>query len=280
MKSLKAAGLVLSGGRKNSFFLSILECYPDSKRWFLRSILQAKEGSGDEALIGWIEEFGIENLTVDFPLSRPPCGHCDLACPGMNVCPQEEVILAQERVGLLLQEGALSTRSKAFRRKMKKGFLPYWNRSLDTWVWENYGDPLFRHFNGVFGSFDHSSFMLLSYFDYLRRHFPKNLSCLETSPRLCLIELLRGKIISSRQLCPPKEMEMEAQMRVGIAAAVEEKLDIFIYDRDLDLMTKNPRAFNSFILALAGQRAVLGKTREIPNWCGIHSPNFVVPLFS
>ena len=47
---------------------------------------------------------------------------------------------------------------------------------------------------------------------------------------------------------------------------IETNLNIFIYNHDLDILVKNPRAFDSFLLALAGQNVLQKKNLKLPDW--------------
>ena len=313
MDKINIAGLGLGGGKRDNFFFCLLEYFPSSKRWFLKSLLQVKDGhsgqgacDGDSTLGQWAEEFELKQLVVDFPLLGPPCHRCDLTCPGMAACSVGEVVGAREQIERLLQldlqahhanpkryeQGRLVRErglqqgtgeimlSRAFKRRLKQGFLPYWNRAIDVWVWENYYDHLLRYFGAGLDSFGHTSIMLMLRFAYLRRHLGESLNCYETSPLICLLELLRTGVISARQLSLLKDIELGASSRLAIAESVAKELNIFIYDHDLALIAKNPRAFTSFLLGVVGQRLVLKKITHIPKWCQPSAPTFVVPQFN
>ena len=140
-----------------------------------------------------------------------------------------------------LQQGAReSMLSRAFKRRLKQGFLPYWNRAIDVWVWENYYDHLLHYFGAGLDSFGHTSIMLMLRFAYLRRHLGESLNYYETSPLICLLELLRTGVISARQLSLLKDIELGASSRLAIVASVAKELNIFIYDHDLALIAKTP----------------------------------------
>ena len=69
----------MKGGNRDQFFLSLLEYYPDEKRWFLNSLLQVKdEGgiSGDEAIRSWINRY--ENKANGFRFSPDSSSLCHL----------------------------------------------------------------------------------------------------------------------------------------------------------------------------------------------------------
>ena len=168
-------GLSMKGGRKDLFFFCLLEYFPDQKRWFLKSLRQIKdrEGSpGDESIRSWMEDYHIKTMVLDFPLTQTPCGSCELECPGSSKCPVENVVVARSKIDEILgldktyreskpkdyefarndedlydhtrssvyDKSEKDLISRSFKRRLKKGFVPYWNRAIDLWVWRHYYD--------------------------------------------------------------------------------------------------------------------------------------------
>lgn len=303
------AGMSLGGGKKENFFFCLIEFYEQENRWFLKSLNQVKDESkltNDEIITTWIEGTEVKKMIVDFPLSKPACETCELVCPGMNFCPQPEVEQVRREISSLLgvdqqlnlknpkkyeQERVEDNKihytqnvlskdtdqhilSKSFKRKLKKGFVPYWNRPIDFWVWRNYYDQMLSLFNISFDSFGNVSVMLLHKFNYLLRHLPRDLSIMESSTHLCLIELYRANIIGKKNLMDLRDLNVATLARVQIAKAIEKKLNLFIYEKDLELISKHPKAFDSFLLALTGRNHILGQLRET------NSSEFIVPHFA
>jgi hypothetical protein len=315
MSSSRVAGLSMKGGRRDNFFFCLLDHYKDGDRWFLKSLLQVEDEEGhedgDDAIRSWIENYEIENIVVDFPLSRPPCHDCELECPGINRCPMMEVQYVHKETKRILsndQELSLSRPkdyerkrneadlihpskdlfeklpvenilSKTFKRRLKKGFLPYWNRSLDFWIWCFYHDQLLNLFNSTFDSFGNTSLMMISRFSYLKRHFPAGLNLNEANVNLALIELIRAGVLLRKDIVNMGDFEVGVEARLDIIKKIETKLNIFIYDHDLDILAKRPRAFESFMLAVAGQRKLLGKNVELPEWTLPENTKFILPQF-
>ena len=60
---------------------------------------------------------------------------------------------------------------------------------------------------------------------------------------------------------------------------IEEKCKIFIYQKDLESLVESPRAFESFLLALSGQRILMDKVKELPEWVDPDKVKFVIPAF-
>jgi hypothetical protein len=314
-KKINIAGVSLKGGRKDQFFFSLLEYYPTNDRWFLRSLLHVKNDEstdGNEAMRKWVEDHHVTEMVVDTPLNQPPCHTCELECPGNERCEAPEVKEVNKRIRDILErdkkvieqnpksyererekEGEFNFHkdtfgkktsdhllSKAFKRRLKKGFLAYWNRPLDYWVWKYYYDALLGLFKFSYDSFGSSSFMVLSRFLYLKKHFPEYLEVYESNTLICLTELLRSKIVMKKDILRLNDLEEGADARLAIIRDIEKHLKIFIYDRDLELLIKNPRAFHSFLLSVVGQQSIRKQIRPLPSWTASDRDSFLVPCFS
>lgn len=304
----------MKGGRKGNFYFCLIDYFEEHNRWFLKSLLQVKdegETDGDEIVRSWIQKYSLTDIVVDFPLSTAACQSCELICPGADSCPVENVKYVNNEIqSLLLEDRDLELEnpkqyerdrldeeqflplkdvmarssyehllSRSFKRKLKKGFLPYWNRPLDFWVWQRYYDQMISLFNVSFDSFGNTSLMMLSRFSYLKRHFPKNLELFEGNVYLILLELLRSKVISKSDIVNLSDLDLGPKAKQDIIKKIETKFNIFIYDHDLDILIKSPRAFDSFLLALAGQRLLKGSIESLPDWTAPLESRFVVPKF-
>lgn len=304
----------MKGGRRDQFFFCLLEYFEEENRWFLRSLLQVKdeEGlTGDEAIRTWIEKFQVSKMVLDFPLSQAACATCLLDCPGSHKCPEPSVVEVRKRMQAILDHDDHLNKSnpkkyeqdrnwedmfeygrdlddrpatnymlsRAFKRRLKKGFLPYWNRALDFWVWCHYYNQLLEIFNLSFDSFGNTSLMVQSRFNYLRRHFSDDLELFESHGPMILIELLRSDIILKKDLHNLSDIELGIEARLDIVRKIEKGLNIFIYDHDLELLVRNPRAFDSFLLSLAGQNKLMGLEAKLPDWTRPQEISFIAPLF-
>lgn len=314
MEAKNIGSLSMKGGRNDNFYFCLIEYYPESSRWFLKSLLPVKDedaNDSDEAIRAWILNFGVKQLVVDFPLSKSACSECTLDCPGAGQCPKPHVMAVREKIKNLLNEDLklINTNpkkyeqernkadeivynrdifeketshhllTKSFKRRLKKGFLPYWNRTLDFWVWKYYYDQILDTFNTSFDSFGNISLMILSRFNYIKRHFPKHVELFEANEQIILIELLRSKIILKKDVDMLNDIELGIEARLDAIKKIESKLDIFIYNHDLDILVKNPRAFDSFLLALAGQNVLQEKNLALPDWTQPEETNFIIPNF-
>lgn len=309
------AGMSLGGGRRENFFFSLLEYYPEKKRWFLKSLHQVKDEEirdRDEIITNWIETYGLTQLVVDFPLGRPPCEHsCLPNCKGAKECPRSSVQAVREEMDKLLREDAEFHQSnpkkyeqqrisslevdysrnimskssdehmlsRSFKRKLRKGFTPYWHRPIDFWVWKNYYDQLLEIFKISYESYGSVSVMLLARLNYLLRHLPKTLRMYESNTHICLIELYRSRIVTKSLLLQLFDLDLASAAREQIVRKIENSMGIFIYDNDLDTIIKNTQAFESFLLSVIGQRMLMDRLRDIPSWGNSDGGNFIVPSF-
>lgn len=308
------AGMSLRGGQKDRFYLCLIEYYPKSHRWFLKSLLPAKdepESSGDLVIRKWIENYQLKQLVLDCPLTTPICNLCALECPGANQCPEISIKEVRRRIEKILEEDETRIKknpkkyeyernesdlfdlnrdvlskfphqhilSRSFKRRLKKGIIPYWNRGLDLWVWLNYYDQLLDLFNLTFDSFGNSSLMQFFRLSYLKRHFPKSLILFEGNIYLAMIELLRAQIISQKDIVSLTCHDQKIESRLNIITKIEKGLAIFIYDNDLEILVKSTHAFNSFLLALTGRQIHQNSTKDIPIWAQGTDTNFIVPSF-
>ena len=135
-------------------------------------------------------------------------------------------------------------------------------------------------FNVSYDSFGNVSLMLLNRFSYLKKHLPRDLELFEASNYINLLELHREGIISSHELLNLKDIEEAPLTRLEIIKKIEKKCDIFIYHNDLETLVSKPKAFDSFLLAVAGQSLALKKYQKVSSYNAKESRQFIVPLFS
>ena len=57
---------------------------------------------------------------------------------------------------------------------------------------------------------------------------------------------------------------------------IESAFNLFIYEKDQETLESEPRAFDSFILALAGIFRQQGQIHNLPDWA-FGSEKFIVP---
>ncbi len=303
LKKKKLAGIGVGSGKKDSFFFCVLEHFPEEKRWFLKTCQQLKEfqyPETEDSLLSWSRDFDLSTVVVDFPLSMPLCHDCQLECPGSFHCEVTEVVNARKDLDELLAKDAVllsknpkkyeqerhaletgqlekhdQILSKSFKRKLKKGFVPYWNRPLDLKVWKKFYDDLLLYFNISFDSFGNENLIQILRFKYLSKHFNSDLKLYESNYHICLLELLRKGVILKKNLIDMKSLETAVLGRMDILKQIEEKLNVFMYENDREVMIKNPRAFQSFILTLSGRCLLEDSFDSYLN----SEKNFFIPQF-
>ena len=75
------------------------------------------------------------------------------------------------------------------------------------------------------------------------------------------------------------DIDLGIEVRLDVIKKIETNLNIFIYNHDLDILVKNPRAFDSFLLALSGQNILQEKFLKLPDWTIPDKTKFVIPQF-
>lgn len=307
-KSHICSGICFLGGKKDNFYLAVLEYFADQSRWFLKEVKVASDlkiHPKEDLLLSHILENKLESLVVDFPLTKPACLTCDLDCPGIALCPHPEVkdsrdLIAQltvqdfsvrtgkqyenDRVG---EKNRLSEKlaweyqqSKSFKRRLKKGFNPYWNRPIDVLIWCHYYDLLLNVFNYSYDSFGNVSLKLMNQFHYLSKHFPPSLEIFESNSYIILIELYRHKIISAKTIKDLNFMDTAPQAQMTIINAIEKAFQLFVYEKDVELLVRKPKAFESFLLALVSLKKFENKTFNLAQDFSLDVNKFIVPDFS
>lgn len=314
VESSSLIGISLKGGRKDQFYLCAFTYYAKEKRWFLESLTQSKSEQfkgGDATLSSWQYLKSARAVMLDVPLSRPMCETCLLQCPGQEECPQPSILKVRKTIDDILSEdqdlhqkhpkgyennrvesllyqhegvdvnrtSSTHMMGKSFKRRLKKGFLPYWNRPIDLWLWIHYYDQMLQLFDLSFDSFGQSSLMNQFRLSYLRRHFPDNLDLFESRVPVILIEALRADWIRKKDLQELKNLISSAEARMNIIRSFEKKLNLFIYDKDFETLAIRPRAFESFILTAGLIPRIQGQFYDLPEWAHNEEASFCAPRF-
>lgn len=300
------AGLSMKGGQKENFFLCLIQYFPQYSRWSLTKLSQMRDYpvGGDNTLKAWVREHDLRHLVLDFALSEPACLSCKLECPGTDLCHEPKIQkIRQEIEGYLEEDAALHDKnpkeyerkrlemekvfgskldrpsevlSKSFKRRLKKGITPYWHRGVDLWVWKEYYDLFLSFFKTSYDSLGGSSLMLTNRFEYLKRHLPQSVSLWESDTRLILLELLLSQSIKERYLRGLGQLDEAHLSRKAIIKNIEQNFNLFIYERDQELLETEPKAFDSFLLALAGVFRQQSQLRKLPDWA-FGQDNFIIP---
>ncbi len=319
----RVAGMSIKSGRGDDVAFSLLENLGNN-RWFLTNLLKPSNEDGeniDRAFLEWPKKMNVNHLILDVPLSRPPCHSCLLKCPGIALCPVEEVLTVKDQSlkilksdqDLLLQgrksyeerrvdNNQLSSLdmdffapknskvmgikqsneallSKSYKRRLKKDFLPYWNRPLDFWVWQNYYDPLLNIFKFSYDSFGQTSFISYSRLNFLRKHLGEDIFLYESNIYIIFLEMLRSNVINLSDLESTTDYIVGPESKLNLIKKIEDQMGIFVYDQDLDMIIKDAKSFQSFILSCAGVALAKGTIRILPKWCSPNQSKFIAPLY-
>ncbi|MDH4468031.1 MAG: hypothetical protein QE271_08235 [Bacteriovoracaceae bacterium] len=296
---LRIGGASLSTGKWEDTYFCALHFFPDQKRWAVKS-LQTLSQSQDLVPI----DPPLSALVVDLPLTHVLCPHghalnaksVSEIKQKLNKLLDEDAMFAkthpkkyeQERKrdelidfkkNLLEQKTSSAQLSLPFKRKLKKGFAPHLHRPIDAWVWLHYFDAMHLAFGVTFDSFGHVSVPLLQRFSIFREQLGIKTEIAETNYWILLLELYRADIISKKQLLFERKGSEGASFRGHVVEQLESELGLFIYEQDFNILVKNPRAFASFLFAVAGLRRQQADLYQLPKWSLEQSEHFFVPHF-
>lgn len=312
----KIAGVYFHSGKTSQFIACVLEYFSPGKRWVVDKIHFSNDGAKGfgESFEGWVKENKISDLVLNFPTTGTICDSCELVCPGEENCShpvikemknvsheflRQDTIFEKEspkdyerernkqneydhhRTPFSRSEtGKKVPLSKSLKKRLRRGFIPYWNRPIDLYIWLNYYDELIQVFNYSYDSFGHSSLMNIKRFHYLSKHL-FGVNILEANIYVNFLELLKAGYLSPEDLFGMKYVdEFSVSLRKNIVTKIEQNLNIYIKNEDSAMLTFDPRAINAFILSLSGIASLDDKTLTLPHWCRENNSNFIVPVYS
>jgi len=267
--SFRYLGLELGGSRRTA--VVALDFFPKEGKVFLAEnaihLHGTKDETADEALIRTVNRLSPHLISVDAPLTFPPCLICDVAeCPGASACQKESVKW-------------MRLECERRRWSLAKFPSPYTHRPVDLLMrgkWQE-DSPIPLPSDEAFGS---SRAPLAARISYLRKHFAcKNL--LEASPRFALAGIAEWYGITIRELRRCRDLEYGAENRFIILNKIAEKAvlpglpHIFLYMTDVVSLSKELSGFDALLCALMGlsQKLDLLEKPEIPvEWGNIARP--------
>lgn len=267
-KSVRYLGLELGGNRRTA--VVALDYFPAEGKVFLTENAIHLQGTpietADDSLVRTVNRLEPSVISVDAPLTLPPCFLCDDPGCAEGKCSKPAVKWMREE----------SERRRWSKSKMP---APYTHRPVDLLLrgkWQE-DSPLPIPSDEAFGS---SRAPLAARINYLRRLFTcKNL--IEASPRLGLACVADWYGISTRELRRCRDMEYGAENRFIILNKFTEKSvvpgvpHLFLYMTDVVNLSKDLSAFDAFLCALMGLYAGLDllESPEIPpEWGNIARP--------
>jgi hypothetical protein len=310
---LNIIGLSLGGGKNENFYFCHAQYYAENKRWFLNLQVNNEKNCAklNDDFLEAINSKKIESITFDFPLNGSFCHSCKIECPGEKKCSIHDVKTIRHMLNDILQidsskiyerpkeyekkrlefqnrdfmdeflrkKSSDHILSRSFKKKLKKGFNPYWNRGIDFWVWCEYYDLLLKYFNISYESYGNLSYGLLSRYFYLKKHLPSSIKLWESHPMIILLELFLSEILDLNSLNKLKDHRLAPLAKIEIIRKLEKIFDLFIYEHDLEKIVRFPRAFHSILLCVAGMMKSNNKTRKLPEWALNSAKDFYIPSF-
>jgi hypothetical protein len=250
MNQKRYLGLELSGAKNSKTTLATLEYYPKEKKVFLLDVhcgigADATKDSDAvliETLLDHANGHPDFKIGVNVPLTLPPCFTCTKKSCAVDGCTLPEVKWMRT---IPLSKKPVSKRTA----KLKSFFTPYTQRPIELWLKHEVISKLpekvrFEMDEALGGN----KAPLTARMQYLKRHL-SDFEIDEVMPKLTVALLMPSLKLTIRQLQNYRKMEDGAEARQIILEKMCDKLDIFIYERDLKKLTQNLNAFDAFLCA-------------------------------
>ncbi len=236
-------GVDLSGAKNNKTTLAVLEYYPHERKTFLLEIYdqlvpkqedREPKQSSDEALLELLAELkpGLRSIGINIPLELPPCISCTRkTCPLPKKCSVPAVKWM---------------RSQA---KSREPITPYTQRPVELWVKRNLIPRLPEsHRFEIDEALGGGKAPLTARLQFLKRHLDPGL-LIEIWPKLSVAMLALQLGLSKRAISGYRQLDEGSHFREEILHALAAHDAIFIYERDIQKLTRSLSAFDAFICA-------------------------------
>ena len=171
--------------------------------------------------------------------------------------------------------------SRSFKRRLKKGYLPYWESKYRFY---GFGISITIRCKKYLMLPMIVLEILLLWFkrvlNILGAISPTIFSSMRANEYIILIELLRSGVLLKRDLIDMSDFELGAEVRAEMIKRIETSLNLFIYDQDFELLVKYPRAFFKFFFwPFSGQYLHLNSSLAPPKWVRKEDQDFIIPQF-
>ena len=270
----KVAGVYFHSGKTSQFIACVLDYFSPGNRWVLDKIYFSSDSNNtvSDSFESWVKANKITDLVLNFPITGTVCDSCTLECPGEDNCAHPTISEMRKALSDTLEKdsnfeqknpkdyerernrqdeyvhaksvfadasGKLPL-SKSLKKRLRRGFIPYWNRPVDLFVWLNYYNELIKVFNYSYDSFGHSSLMNIKRLHYLYKHL-KGVNVLESNIYINFLELLKADYLSPEDLYGMKYVdEFSVSLRRNIVSKIEKNLNLYINEDDSALLTFDP----------------------------------------
>lgn len=258
LPALRYLGLELAGAKNSKTTLAALEYYPSENKIFLLEIYEEIGGNenqtGDEALLTLFEKLGKNRETtlgINVSMDLPPCIPCTRkSCPLPDRCTVPAVKWMRE---------VSSTKSQ----KKQKAFTPYTQTPSEIWlrsvVLPRLSPKVSLEIDETLGG---TKAPLTARMVFLKRHLaPLRVLC--THPKLSVVLLAEQLKIDPRIVGRYRKLDEGAQIREELLETISKGNGIFIYEKDLKMLSRNLSAFDAFICAYTALLADTGRCDPI-----------------
>lgn len=241
-------GLELGGAKNQRTTIAVLQFFPHEKKTFL---LDVHEGigtkgdkddpkTGDELLLDIFNTYrkDLAHIGVDIPMELPPC----LVCPRKN-CPMP---------------AKCTIPAVRWMREKNKDFTPYTQRPVELWLRYKLLPHIFPRFRfEIDETMGGTKAPRTARMVFLKRHLGK-FPMIETLSKLTLAVMAQNFKFNPRYVSSYRQLDSGAHSREWLLEAIASKYSIFIYERDVTLLTKSLGAFDAFLSALTALLAESG----------------------
>ena len=258
-ENTQVLGLSIGLGKKDEYWVCLLENYPNQDRWFVSSLKKFSSDFGEDGLIDWIRKNKIKKCYLDIPFTIPTCEICDLKCPGQLACEHPETKKMRESIRINQKEKM----PKAMKKRSKIGYNPIYHRPFDFWVWQNKTDPMQEQMAYNYEGFFSLSYKQVKKVKYLRTLLESDTIFFESNKYLLFLELSNHKIISKKLFNQLKEFDTIVRAKEDLILGIEEDFILFLSDADFEIIRKQPKALACFLSALSGLCHHQGKNRVL-----------------
>jgi hypothetical protein len=238
LKCHRFIGISLGGGKSDRTAMAVLEYYVGPKKLIVSRIIDRLKTEGelssDLKLHESVQQFksDVELVAIDVPLSLPKCIRCQLTCPGYEVCEEEEILWMWKQ-----------HRHQAQKKRNLRLFTPYTRRCAEVY----WGNELEGNWSlgDALGS---NQAPLLARGRFLTRRW--EYSTVEVLPRLSLLRWANKEKLSKSLVKSHRHSISGAEAREHVLRQLSEKLGVFFYEQDKNLLIDNLVTFDSLWAAL------------------------------
>lgn len=238
LKCHRFVGISLGGGKSDRTAMTVLEYYVSQKKLVVSRIVDRVKTEGelssDLKLHESLRQFknDVEIVALDVPLSLPKCFRCQLKCPGYEVCDEDEIVWMWKQYNQLVEN---KKNLRLFTPYTRRCAEMYWGEKLEgTW---SLGDAL--------GS-NQAPLLARGLFLTRRWKYPT----IEVLPRLSLIRWATKEKLPKGPIQSYRHSVNGSDAREYILRQLSEKLGIFFYEQDKNLLIDHLVTFDSLLAAL------------------------------